>query len=201
MLSSGRLTTIGYGFRCFSRYCCIIVTTVAAVGGGGGVVGVVSVVAAVAVAVDVVDVVGVNCVAAATAATAAAIAVPLPFETCTASFVDTCCYRADHGAVRDPARRLRDPQGVHRPNGGCLRSAPQPAAHAWRLRGTAQTDSQSLNLERAYCCDVVMLRCCRLPRLHFFLCCDGIALNGLERPVTNWVQVLGTHLYYLGGVS
>ena len=32
--------------------------------------------------------------------------------------------------------------------------------------------------------------------------CHGIALNDLERPeITCWVQVLGTYLYYLGGVS
>ena len=32
------------------------------------------------------------------------------------------------------------------------------------------------------------------------LCC-GIALNDLETPVITWVQVLGSYLYYLGGVS
>jgi len=28
----------------------------------------------------------------------------------------------------------------------------------------------------------------------------GIAFNDLEMPVTTWVQVLGTYVYYLGGV-
>ena len=31
-------------------------------------------------------------------------------------------------------------------------------------------------------------------------CCD-IALNNLERSVTTWVRALGTHVYYLVGVS
>jgi len=35
--------------------------------------------------------------------------------------------------------------------------------------------------------------------LHFF--CTSIALNNLERPVITWAQVLGSHWYYLGGVS
>ena len=41
----------------------------------------------------------------------------------------------DNGAVRDAAGRIGVPRGVHRPDGGCIRSAPQPAADAWRLRG------------------------------------------------------------------
>ena len=53
---------------------------------------------------------------------------------------------ADHGAVRDTAGRLGVPQGVHRPNDRCLRSAPQLAAHARRLRGAAQTPTKGYHL-------------------------------------------------------